>query len=174
MNRARLTAAFATAALLASPAGAAPQGPCLTEAEMGALITYMAPPVMRSAATTCAKVNGPGAFLSSPEGTALIARYDALGVAQWPQAKAALLKMGTGEDKATAKMMASISDQALRELMSAGFVAAVAEDIKVKDCGRIDRLTRSLAALPPEPVVQLITVLVGLTKAQPLNLCEGA
>ena len=170
MGRFQTVAALVALAGLPTAATSAP-GACMTDQEVIALIAYMAPPVVRTATKTCGPVLGASSYLATG-GTALAAQYQTHADRHWPQAKTAMLKL-IGEDKSdSAKLLASISDDALRELINAGFVQAVTGDIKVKDCPKIDRLVRSLAPLPAEPVIQLVAGLMSLGKEPTFPLCE--
>ena len=170
MHRFRTIVTLAVGLSLASPAAAAPA--CMTEPEVNALVAYMAPPVLRGASRTCVSSLGGGSYLAG-NGTALIAQYQVNAERSWPQAKSAMLKLMEADASAGAKLLAGISDRALREVVDAGFVQALTDDIKVQDCPKIDRLVRSLGALPPEPVTQLISALMTFDKKSPFPLCAA-
>ena len=171
MGRLHRFCGFVMLASLSGTSVAAPKA-CMTDPEVTALVAYMAPPALRSATKTCSPSLGASSFLAT-SGAALAARFQEHADRNWPQARSAMLKL-TGEDGSdAAKMLTGISDNALRELMNAGLVQAVTSDIKIKDCPKIDRLVRSLAPLPAEPVTLLVAVLMSFGNDPTFPLCEA-
>ena len=157
---------------LSTSAAAAPNA-CMTEPEVIALVGYMAPAVLRTATKTCGSTLGPNTYLAT-SGGALIATYQANAERTWPAARTAMLKLAGEDQKDAAELLANLSDNALRELMNQGLVQAVAKDIKVKDCAKIDRVVRSLAPVAPETVTQLVAGLMTLVKEESFPVCEAS
>lgn len=171
MRSARSLSAFAAIAAMLSGEAAQAQlqtGPCLSEQEVGSLVTYALPVVMDSAMKACAPRLSPQGYFAT-QGTALVQRYTARKPGAWPQAKAALLKLGDSDksDK-MGDMITKLPDSALQPFAEGMVAQMVAEGIKPDQCTAIERATRLLSPLPPENTADLLTfVIVMADKPKP-------
>lgn len=173
MIRFKTMAALASVAGLSGQAATAKPVPCLTTTELNAVVAYMAPPVIKAAASTCQASLGNASLLAT-NGQAVAAQYQTVADQQWPVFRAGMLKIMANEAGMAADQCAGRSDNALRELVNVGFVAAVTGDIKPTECPKIEQVVRSLAALPAGPVTQLVASLMTLGKNSPFPLCPAA
>jgi len=139
-------------------------GPCLSEQEVGSLVTYALPVVMDSAIKACAPTLSPQGYFAT-QGTALVQRYAVRKPGAWPLAKAALLKLGNGDknDK-MGDMITKLPDQALQPFAEGMVAQMVAEGIKPDQCAAIERATRLLSPLPPENTADLLTFVLVLSE----------
>ncbi|MFC3595329.1 hypothetical protein ACFOON_16990 [Novosphingobium piscinae] len=176
----RTLALLCSSLLLAVPQVAAAQSstPCLTPREFTALSTYALPSVISGTSRACATALPAGAFLRQG-GTELAQRYATGKAKAWPEAKSAFLKMASAKDAGSARLFATMPDDALQQIADAAFAGIVTGQIKPDSCTTIDRVVALLAPLPPENTAELIAVAVGLgskagtSKLGNLPLCKA-
>ena len=148
---------------------AAEAKPCLTALEAQALITAIMPDVFQQVGRTCSSVLPESATLRGGL-PPLVARYQAPADLAWPQALAALGKIG-GKD------VEGVDPRLLRPMMGPMMATAIAEDIKPADCPTIDRAVQLLAPLPPANTAGLVVLFAELAKDKkdsPFNICPSA
>jgi len=174
----------ALASLGAAEVAAAQEPACLSEHEVTSLITYALPVVMDSAMKTCRPTLSPQGYFAT-QGPTLIQRYAARKDAAWPEAKAALIKLG-GNDAKMKDVVANLSDQALQPFAEGLVSAMVTKGIKPGQCKSIERGVRLLSPLPPENTAELVTFVivladkpkvrgaVGASKKSELPICPAA
>lgn len=182
MSRSIITA-LATAAVAAClPALAIAQSAkqCLTPKEAQGLITFALPDVITGVANKCSPSLPPKSYLST-NGADLAARYRAATAPNWPVAKQAMRKF----IELDSDMMAALPDDALKGFFGAGVSTAIVKEIKLEQCGDIDRLMQVVAPLPPENMSALVGILLEIStrpKAQalqnkskmPFNICAAS
>jgi hypothetical protein len=169
----KVIASAALAALgLADVAAAAEPPACLSEREVTSLVTYALPVVMNSAMKACRPQLAPDGYFAT-QGPALIQRYAARKGAVWPEAKAALLKLG-GNDARMKDMVASLSDEALQPFAEGMVAALVTKGIKPGQCKAIERGARLLSPLPPENTAEIVTFILVLADAPKVRGAVGA
>lgn len=159
---------------------AAQEPACLTEREVTNLVTYALPVVMDSAIKTCRPQLSPEGYFAT-QGSSLVQRYAARKGAAWPEAKAALIKLG-GKDSKLKDMVSSLSDEALQPFAEGMVSAVVTKGIKPDQCKAIERATRLLSPLPPENTAELLTFILvvtekpkaGSAKKSDLPICPAA
>lgn len=164
---------------------AAAQDPvCLSEREVTSLVTYALPVVMEGAIKTCSPQLSPQGYLAV-QGPSLVQRYAARKSAAWPEAKAALIKLGGNDDKMK-DVVANLSDEALQPFAEGIVSAMVTKGIKPGQCKAIERGARLLSPLPPENTAELVTFIlvladkpkvrgaVGASKKSNLPICPAA
>lgn len=174
----------ALASLAASEVAAAQEPACLSEREVTSLVTYALPVVMNSTMKTCSPQLSPQGYFAT-QGPGLVQRYAARKSAAWPDAKAALIKLGGNDDKMK-DIVANLSDEALQPFAEGIVAAMVAKGIKPGQCKAIERGVRLLAPLPPENTAELVTFVlvladkpkvrgaVGASKKSDLPICPAA
>ncbi len=160
---------------------AAAQDPsCLSEREVTSLVTYALPVVMNSTMKTCSPQLSPQGYFAT-QGSSLVQRYAVRKSAAWPEAKAALIKLGGSDDKMK-DVVANLSDEALQPFAEGIVSAMVAKGIKPGQCKAIERGVRLLSPLPPENTAELVTFILvladkpkpGSTKKSDLPICPAA
>lgn len=158
-----LTAFAALAGLLSAEAARAQTqaAPCLSEQEVGSLITYALPVVMDSAIKACTPKLAPQGYFAT-QGPSLVQRYAARKPGAWPMAKAALLKLGSEKGDKMGDMITKLPDEALQPFAEGLVSQMVTEGIKPDQCVAIERATRLLSPLPPENTAELITFVITL------------
>jgi hypothetical protein len=153
-------------------AAAAQDAACLSEHEVTSLVTYALPVVMGSAIKTCGpQLSSQGYFAT--QGPALVQRYAARKPSAWPEAKAALLKIG-GKDKKMNDMVAGLSDEALQPFAEGMVAQLVAKGIKPGQCVAIERGARLLSPLPPENTAELLSFVIVLATRPKAGAPAGA
>ena len=157
-----IAAVTALASLACANVAAAQNANCLSEREVVSLVTYALPVVMDSAIKTCRAQLSPQGYFAM-EGPALVQRYAARKGTAWPEAKAALLKIG-GKDDKMKDMVASLSDEALQPFAEGMVAQLIAKGIKPGQCTAIERATRLLSPLPPENTAELLTFVIVLAE----------
>lgn len=167
-----LVACTALTALAVGETAAAQGSDCLTEREVGSLVTYALPVVMDSAIKTCRPQLSPQGYFAT-QGPSLVLRYAARKSPAWPDAKAALLKLG-GNDAKMKDMIASLSDEALQPFAEGLVAQVVTKGIKPGQCVAIERATRLLSPLPPENTAELLTFVIVLAEKPKLRGAVGA
>ena len=151
---------------------AAQEPACLSEREVTSLVTYALPVVMDSAMKTCRPTLSPQGYFAT-QGSGLVQRYAARKGAAWPDAKAALFKLG-GNDAKMKDLVASLSDEALQPFAEGLVAAMVTKGIKPGQCKAIERATRLLAPLPPENTAELVTFILVLADKPKVRGAVGA
>lgn len=170
----------ALASLGMAEVAAAQEPACLTEREVTSLVTYALPVVMNGAMKVCRPQLSPQGYFAT-QGSSLIERYAARKGAAWPEAKAALIKLG-GNDAKLKDMVSNLSDEALQPFAEGMVSAVVTKEIKPDQCKAIERATRLLSPLPPENTAELVTFILvvaekpkaGSTKKSDLQICPAA
>jgi len=160
MRHRTLLSLLGAAALLVQPQLAAAQQACLAEEELSAMAIYAVPGVVRSVQLTCGAELSRDGWLAR-EGTGFSSRYSARQAGAWPSAKAALLKMITGQavDAQAAQTLALISslpDENVRPMVDALIVQEVSGKIAARDCGGIERMMEAVAEIEPEVAARLL------------------
>ncbi|WP_421847044.1 hypothetical protein [Novosphingobium sp.] len=153
---------------------------CLTEHEVTSLVTYALPVVMDGAMKTCRPQLSPQGYFAT-QGSSLVQRYAALKGAAWPEARAAMLKLG-GNDAKLKDVVSNLSDEALQPFAEGLVSAVVTKGIKPDQCKAIERATRLLSPLPPENTAELVTFILvvadkpkaGSAKKSDLPICPAA
>lgn len=155
----RKLASFCVALLATLPGVAQAAQPCLTPAEASSLAAYALPAAISGTTKRCAPTLSATAFL--PKGGAeLASRYAARKLQNWPSAKAAFFKIGGKDD--SAKMLATMPDASLQQMIDAIIEGMVAQEIPTARCAEIDRVVGLLAPLPAQNTADLIAFLLGI------------
>ncbi|MBX9662673.1 hypothetical protein [Novosphingobium sp.] len=174
----------ALTSLGAAELAAAQEPACLSEREVTSLVTYALPVVMDSTMKTCRPQLSPQGYFAT-QGSSLVQRYAARKSAAWPEARAALVKLGGNDDKLK-DIVSSLSDEALQPFAEGMVAAVVTRGIKPGQCKAIERATRLLSPLPPENTAELVTFVlvmadkpkvrgaVGASKKSDLPICPAA
>jgi len=169
----KVMAAAAVGALWLAEVSAAAQAPaCLSEREVTSLVTYALPVVINGAMKTCRPALAPDGWFAT-QGPSLVQRYAARKGAAWPEAKAALIKLG-GNDARMKDMVASLSDEALQPFAEGMVAALVTKGIKPGQCKAIERATRLLSPLPPENTAEIVTFILVLADKPKVRGAVGA
>jgi hypothetical protein len=168
---------FAAAATLWSGAIAAtaaqaaqPVTVCVAPRDAEAIVTLIAPDLIRLTATMCAPNLPAGAYLRRPADQ-LAAKYAVNSDGAWPVARAALRNLLTPE---AAQM---IEGDFARPLIGSLLAPMIAKEIKPADCESIDRVLGLIDPLPPRNTIGLIVTIAQLAqrKQQPKGgfvICE--
>ncbi|KUR71444.1 hypothetical protein AQZ52_12475 [Novosphingobium fuchskuhlense] len=174
----------AIAALGMAEVAAAQGHVCLSEREVTSLVTYALPVVMDSTMKTCRPQLSPQGWFAT-QGPGLVQRYATRKTAAWPEARAALIKLGGNDDKLKS-LVSTLSDEALQPFAEGMVSAVVTKGIKPGQCKAIERATRLLSPLPPENTAELVTFMlvladkpqvrsaVGASKSSDLPICPAA
>ena len=139
----------------------AAEPPCLTGAEFASLAGYSLPSVISGTTQRCSASLGADAYLKR-NGTQLAARYAERKAANWPGAKAAFMKLSATKNEDANKLLSSMPDPSLQQMIDAVMEGMVSQQIKPERCGAIDNVVRLLAPLPPANTAELIALAVGL------------
>jgi hypothetical protein len=151
---------------------AAQEPACLTEREVTSLVTYALPVVMDSTMKTCRpQLSAQGYFAT--QGPTLVQRYTARKSSVWPEARAALVKLG-GNDAKLKDIVSSLSDEALQPFAEGMVSAIVKKGIKPGQCKAIERATRLLSPLPPENTAELVTFVLVMADKPKVRGALGA
>jgi hypothetical protein len=139
---------------------------------------------MDSTMKTCRPQLSPQGYFAT-QGPSLVQRYAARKSTAWPEARAALVKLG-GNDAKLKDIVANLSDEALQPFAEGMVSAVVTKGIKPGQCKAIERATRLLSPLPPENTAELVTFVlvmadkpkvrgaVGASKKSDLPICPAA
>jgi hypothetical protein len=165
-------ACAALAALTIGETAAAQNADCLSEREVTNLVTYALPVVMDSTIKTCRPQLAADGYFAT-QGFSLVQRYAARKSGAWPDAKAALLKIG-GKDDKMKDMVANLSDEALQPFADGLVAQLIAKGIKPGQCKAIERATRLLSPLPPENTAELLTFVIVMSQKPKLRSAVGA
>lgn len=161
---------------MALPAAAVAQtraaAPCLTEREGEAVLLYLAPELLAQVNRICAPSLPANAFLR--RSGSLSQRYAAESTRAWPAARGAIAKIA-GPD------VQPLLDSAFAAPAVASLVAPlVANEVKPKDCPRVDRILSLMEPLPPRNIAGLVVAFLqlanererGAGRSPALPICE--
>jgi len=173
----RLMGLTGALAMAVQPQLAAAQGPCITDAEIGAMTIYAVPSAVQAVQLTCADRLGESGFLAR-NSRAFAQRYSALQGRTWPAAKSGLLKVlgsraGAGPVAQNLGLIANLPDQHVRPLVDALLVQEISARLPVDQCSRIETLLETLAPVDPEIAGTLVGLTLGLFAAEEPLLCPA-
>ena len=148
--------------------------PCLTAAEMTAVVSYAAPSAITAISQRCAASLPSDAFLKTG-GSAMVAKYSATRTAAWPLAKATILRLAGAMNPEVANMMKILPDDAIRPTIDTLLQSKLSDSFPLEKCGMSDQMFRLLAPLPPENVAALLPLALALGTGHigKLSLCPA-
>ena len=145
---------FMTAAALVAASSAGAQAPaCIPQRQAEALFLAMAPAVIGTVAATCAPALPPSAILRRSVGP-LTAKFAAESDAAWPLAREALRTLVGPEAGAM------VDSELARPMVTAMVAPLLAKEVKLKDCGSIDRVLRLIDPLPARNTAGLVVAIM--------------
>ncbi|MBS0283451.1 MAG: hypothetical protein JSS15_03430 [Proteobacteria bacterium] len=145
-------------ALVAMPAAASAQAPCLTASDAEAIALIAMPDIIRETGRVCTAL--PPASLVRRPSSAFLARYEAAADSAWPAARAAIVKLS---DPAVDMLLQS--DYA-RPLLTSIFAPQIVGHVQPGDCPTIDRLVTLLEPLPARNTAGIIVATLQYLKAR--------
>jgi len=167
------SAAFGLAlAALAQPQVALAQQ-CIEQRDVTEGVIYAMPLIVDGFRAKCGTELAADGFLAT-EGDAFLAPFRARQNAAWPAALRLFNQFGSsgkGADDGTAAMISQLPESALRPFLDALIQQMIATEIKVDDCGKIERGIALLAPLPPENIGGLASFLFDVAKVQNPTIC---
>ncbi|MHA6317441.1 hypothetical protein ACXYN8_07250 [Altererythrobacter sp. CAU 1778] len=170
----RTKIAAATAALVAMTAAntAAAQSNCLTEREVAHSMIYAAPSAIEAAQNTCAPRLSKSGFLATGANS-MKSRYADLTEEVWPNAKAAMLKLGSkrSEGQQIAGMMSQMPDEAVRPFVDAMLLQMIAKEIQPNHCANIERGLSLVNKLQPRDAGALIGFVFNIAGTRGQAIC---
>ena len=150
---------LAAAALLATPATAFAQTPCLTTAEAEAITLVAFPDIILEAGRVCTTL--PAASLVRRTSGPFLSRYQAEADRAWPAARSAIAKLSDPR----VSMLLLQSDYA-RPLITSLIAPQVLGRVQQADCGTIDRIVTLLEPLPPRNTAGILVASLQHLKAE--------
>lgn len=131
---------------------------CIPPVQAEALITYILPKAVKAAQSKC-ELTLPSRSALMQEQSERMIEYQEASEAAWPNAKAAVGVI------AGDKFPGELDDALIRPLADAIFTGLIAEEIKPKDCGLIDKIYGDLAPMPSSNIASLtVTIIQAATK----------
>lgn len=163
--------ALAGMALLTGQAAQAQQTRCVDPRDLSDAVVYTMPSLVDAYRTKCAATMSGKGFLAR-EGERFSARFAALADRSWPGAYRLLESFAaTGTNRDLVQAFEQLPPETLRLVVDTIVIQKVAQEIKVKDCARIDRGVELLAPLPVENVGGLISFIVEMAGVENPSLC---
>jgi len=150
-------AALATLGL-SSPV-AAQNRPQLSEAEINAVALYSMPHVFRAVQTRCSASLPADAYMRT-RGDALVTRLDRSARGTFPGARAAMTRLLASDNRQMATLIGQLPQENVEPLVRELIAGKVQSDLKLEDCGKIDRILALLEPLPPENLARLLGIFV--------------
>ncbi|QYU68851.1 hypothetical protein J4558_01490 [Leptolyngbya sp. 15MV] len=168
------SAAFALAlAALAQPQAALAQQ-CIEQRDVSDGVIYAMPLLVDTVRAKCGSNLSANGFLAS-KGDAFLEPFRARQDATWPAALRLLEQFGNagsgGNTDDTFAMISSLPESALRPFIDALIQQMVGGEIKLEDCGKIERGIALLSPLPPENIGGLASFLFEVAKVQNPTIC---
>lgn len=171
MTRLKLIGTFAALCACPSLAVAKPSA-CLTPAEAGAMMDFALPEFLDSLTDKCSAQLPKTSFLAT-RGKEMAATYRMAAEPHWPAAKSALTKLS--DDDEGSKLVAAMPDASVKTFLATAMGVALAQEVNVSDCGRINDIAAALAPLPPQNLSSLIVnivIMAGEDKSSSLRICR--
>lgn len=179
MNRMRRPTFLAALLLSVTPTiAAAAEAPCLTTSEFASLAGYTLPSIIKGTSQRCASTLGPNAFLRT-NGQELANRYATHKAANWPEAKAAFLKLSSNSSSNANEIFSDMQDESLRPIVDAMLEGMISQQIPLDRCATIDKIVNLLSPLPAENTAELVALAVELSsnskpaQVDKINLCPA-
>ncbi|MEP2736375.1 MAG: hypothetical protein ABJP34_08750 [Erythrobacter sp.] len=160
------TAAAAMAmCALAQPQMAMAQS-CIEEKDFADATVYALPLIADAFSQKCGSELSADGFMAT-KGDAFLAPYRAQQDANWPATLKVLKAFGAdgGGPEGVGDLIASLPEESLRPFIDAIIGTMVAKDMKLKDCGKIERGIELMSPLPPENVGGLLSFVISLVEA---------
>lgn len=132
-----------------------PAQPCLTPEEMRGLAGFLLPSALDTTIDTCGEHLAPTGYLAT-RGDALVAKVTAGQDADWPMAKAAVVKLFASRQPA----MADLPDDMLRPIVEIGISTELAARIGPEQCREVERFAEPLDPLPRANLVSLFALAI--------------
>ena len=166
---ARPALALSAAGFAMQPAMASAQQ-CISESQVSDMIVYAVPLALQSVQSKCSAKLARDGFLAT-EGQAMAEYYAQYKDAAWPGAVEALLVFAGDKDPEVGQMFRTMPKEALQPFVDAIVVQKVAEEIPVKDCGKIERVIEAIAPLEPQDAGKLLAVIMSLADIKEPSVC---
>lgn len=147
------TLALSLAALALPSAAIAQQARCIPQDESRAVVAYLLPDIIDSAAMRCATQLRGSTYLGSQSGR-LVADLRPLATQSWPQAKVAL------EDHVIGSELPD--NPAILEMGRKAIADGVTGQLDPQACSTVDRLVAEIAPLPPENFANVFALFLEL------------
>lgn len=166
-----LSAAIAATIALAQPQIALAQQ-CVDQDDVADATVYTMPLLASAFTSKCSGKLAADGFMMTG-GDAFVARYAELQDKKWAGAYRLLLSFaaqGKGGDPMV-DLMGSLPEDSVRPFIDAIIEQKVAEEIKVKDCAKIERGIEMLAPLPPENMGGLLAFIMDMSGVDKPTLC---
>lgn len=148
--------------LIGSQAASAQQK-CVKQTDLADAMVYSVPLAYSAYTTKCRGELSDNGFIAT-DGDEFISRYSALQDQRWTGAFEFLktfMAKGDSSDP-TMAMIASLPPESLRPFVDAMVEMEISKEIKLADCGKIERVLEPLAPLPPENLGRLVAVVMDL------------
>jgi ABC-type cobalamin transport system ATPase subunit len=174
----RFTAVAATVLALTPAVAQAAEPPCLSPAEFTSLAEYALPSIITGTTQRCNATLGADAYLPRNSGQ-LVQRYAARRATAWPGAKAAFLKLSPTINPDADKLIRSMPDASLQQMLDPLLAGMVRQKVPLDRCGAIDRVVGLLSPLPAQNTAELIALAVGLgaktgrAKLGAISICQA-
>ena len=145
--------------------------PCVTAPEAEALVTSILPELVLQAGQVCSATLPPDALLRQTSG-AFLNRYRAEAENAWPQAQAAISKVGGPVAQA------AIGSALARPLLATLVAPLITKQLQPADCPAINRIMTLAEPLPPRNTAGMIVSILQLSDAKrtdrrvPLPICK--
>lgn len=173
MNYRKLKAAGALCAVLclAQPQIAMAQD-CVRQADVVDATIYSMPILYDAYTSKCAGEFSETGFIAS-RGQSFIAPYAAQQDQRWAGAARLLgqfASSGSGGG-AGADIFTALPEEAMRPFVDGIIALKIGEEIKLKDCGKIERTAELLSPLPPENVGGFLALLIDFAGVKDPEIC---
>jgi hypothetical protein len=174
----RLTAVILALAVTTPSLARAAEPPCLSPGEFTALAEYALPSIISGATLRCSSALAPDAYLRR-SGSQLVERFATRKPAAWPGAKAAFLKLSTSGGPDVDRMIRTLPDPSLQQMLGSLMEGLVSQQVPLERCTAIDRLIGLLSPLPAQSTAEVIALAVGLgskagrTKLGVISVCQS-
>lgn len=172
MIKQKLAVAAALFALIQPQAAMAKA--CVKQEDLADAMVYVMPVAYDAFTSKCATKLSDDGFVAR-EGDAFIAKYAALHDQTWDGAYGFLktfMDKGAAADDPMLKMFDDMPAETIQPFVDAIIKMKLSEEIKIKDCVKIEQILEPLAPLPPENLGMLVSRVVALMpeRREP-NIC---
>ena len=168
----RIVTTFMTAIALVQAQSALAQA-CLAPDDVTDAGIYAIPVVADGFRDSCTPHLAADGFFAT-QGEDFVAPYSAMQSEHWPGTLRVFLALAAsdGTDE-RADALGELPADALRPLVDAFLAQKIGEEIKPKDCSKIERAMELLAPLPPENLGGLLTFILDVTGVKEPTICDA-
>lgn len=145
---------------------------CVEQQVVSDAMVYATPILAEAFMDKCSSELSSTGFMAT-KGDEFIGRFDALQDTSWPGAMRLLQNFGSSSGKIgeLSSMISTLPEEAIRPFIDAILLQRIHQEIKVADCGKIERGIELISPLPPENIGGLMSFIFEMSDVKNPEIC---